>query len=83
MLKAFAPWGHIRAAINLGNPVLARKDGSVTAGVSVDMAHELGHHLLQRTRGTKATVCRRGDHERRADLQCRRVRKLLLRGAEI
>ena len=45
LLKAFAPWGHIRAAINLGNPVLARKDGSVTAGVSVDMAHELGHRL--------------------------------------
>ncbi len=47
------------------------------------LAHELGHHLLQRTRGTKAKVCRHGDHERRADLQTRRNRRLSQRGTEI
>ncbi|KQQ40094.1 ABC transporter substrate-binding protein [Duganella sp. Leaf126] len=39
---AFAPTGTLRAAINLGNPILAhRGDGATPAGVSVDLAHEL------------------------------------------
>ena len=45
--KDMAPAGKLRAAINLGNPVLARKD-AVTGelrGVSVDLARELGRRL--------------------------------------
>ncbi len=42
-----APTGRLRAAINLGNPVLAQKDPSSgePRGVSVDMANELGRRL--------------------------------------
>jgi polar amino acid transport system substrate-binding protein len=45
--SALAPRGSLRAAINLGNPVLARKDRATGAprGVSVDLAHELGRRL--------------------------------------
>ena len=40
------------------------------------LAHELGHHLLQAHRGKRiGTVCRRSDHERRAELQSRRVKR--------
>lgn len=44
---AFAPAGVLRAAINLGNPILAaRHAGSgEVSGVSVDIAHELARHL--------------------------------------
>lgn len=42
------------------------------------LAHELGHHLFQHHRGKRsAKLCRHSDHERRADLHSRRVRKIL------
>ncbi|QND72905.1 transporter substrate-binding domain-containing protein [Tardiphaga robiniae] len=46
-LIELAPTGIIRAAINTGNPVLARKGttGSDPTGVSVDLALELGRRL--------------------------------------
>ncbi len=47
VIHDLAPTGTLRAAINLGNPVLARRDardGSL-AGVSVDLARELGRRL--------------------------------------
>lgn len=42
-----APAGKLRAAINLGNPVLAQKDAvsGELRGVSVDLARELGRRL--------------------------------------
>ena len=41
-----APTGKLRAAINLGNPILASKDSSgQPQGVSVDLARELGKRL--------------------------------------
>jgi polar amino acid transport system substrate-binding protein len=42
-----APHGTLRAAINLGNPVLARRDPATGAlvGVSVDLARALGRRL--------------------------------------
>ena len=45
--KAIAPKGSLRAAINLGNPVLAQKDPATgePRGVSVDLARELGRRL--------------------------------------
>lgn len=44
--SAFAPTGTLRAAINLGNPILAyRDDQGVAAGVSVDLARELARNL--------------------------------------
>jgi polar amino acid transport system substrate-binding protein len=44
---ALAPTGTLRAAINLGNPVLAQRDPATGAprGVSVDLAQELGRRL--------------------------------------
>ena len=42
---ALAPTGRLRASINLGNPVLARRDGATVAGVSVDLARSLGAEL--------------------------------------
>jgi polar amino acid transport system substrate-binding protein len=46
VVKEFAPSGTLRAAINLGNPILANKDASGQPfGVSVDMARELGKRL--------------------------------------
>jgi polar amino acid transport system substrate-binding protein len=43
---AFTPTGRLRAAINLGNPILARKaDGGGACGVSVDLAGELAKLL--------------------------------------
>ena len=46
LLSALAPGGRIRAAINVGNPILARRqaDGSA-AGVSVDLAQHLAAQL--------------------------------------
>src|SRR5204862_2003270 len=42
-----APTGKLRAAINLGNPILAQKDPATgeAGGVSVDIARELGRRL--------------------------------------
>jgi polar amino acid transport system substrate-binding protein len=46
LVKEFAPSGSLRAAINLGNPILANKDGNgQPVGVSVDLARELGKRL--------------------------------------
>lgn len=46
------------------------------------LAHELGHHMLQRKKGKQYTlVCRRGDHERLADLFSRRALKQARGGA--
>ena len=44
---SFAPAGHLRASINLGNPILAKLDGATAkpCGVSVDLAMELGRRL--------------------------------------
>ena len=47
IVSAFAPLGRLRASINLGNPVLARRDaydGSVR-GVSIDLAQDLADRL--------------------------------------
>jgi polar amino acid transport system substrate-binding protein len=40
-----APTGTLRAAINLGNPVLAQGDPEHPAGVTVDLARELAGRL--------------------------------------
>ena len=40
-----APTGALRASINLGNPVLAQGTPAGPAGVTVDLAHELGRRL--------------------------------------
>lgn len=43
---AFAPSGRLRAAINLGNPILAhRLDAGGAGGVSVDLAHAFAQRL--------------------------------------
>jgi polar amino acid transport system substrate-binding protein len=43
---ALAPSGRLRASINLGNPILARREGSDgAAGVSVDLARTLAEQL--------------------------------------
>jgi polar amino acid transport system substrate-binding protein len=46
-MTAFAPGGTLRAAINLGNPVLAGRDevSGEPAGVSVDLAREFAGRL--------------------------------------
>lgn len=45
--NVLAPSGHLRAAINFGNGVLAQRDAQTGAprGVSVDLARELGRRL--------------------------------------
>jgi len=47
IVARFAPTGTLRAAINLGNPILAGSDPSTGAprGVSVDLARALGERL--------------------------------------
>lgn len=47
VLADLAPTGKLRAAINLGNPILASKDSVTGAlrGVSVDLSHELARRL--------------------------------------
>jgi polar amino acid transport system substrate-binding protein len=47
VINAFTPTGKLRASINLGNPVLARRDPVTqeAVGVSVDMAYALGQRL--------------------------------------
>ena len=44
---ALAPTGRLRASINLGNPVLARRDATtgVVAGVSIDLARALADEI--------------------------------------
>lgn len=42
LVADLAPTGVLRASINLGNPVLAQGTPDAPAGVSVDLAHELG-----------------------------------------
>lgn len=46
-VRELTPQGHLRVAINLGNPVLAQKNPETGApqGVSVELAHELAHRL--------------------------------------
>ena len=47
VIADLAPSGTLRAAINFGNPILARRDPVTGApsGVSVDLARELGRRL--------------------------------------
>ena len=47
VVRALAPDGRLRAAINFGNPILANKDAKTCepVGVSVDLARELGRRL--------------------------------------
>jgi polar amino acid transport system substrate-binding protein len=46
LIKALAPHGPLRAAINLGNPVLAkREDSGALSGVTVTLAQELARRL--------------------------------------
>jgi polar amino acid transport system substrate-binding protein len=47
LIKLIAPTGVLRASINLGNPLLAKRDGpsGQAAGVSVDLARELAAQL--------------------------------------
>lgn len=49
LVKAFAPTGRLRACINLGNPILARRDAAApqggVSGVSVDLATRLAARL--------------------------------------
>jgi polar amino acid transport system substrate-binding protein len=40
-----APTGALRAAINFGNPVLARRDAGAPGGISADLARELARQL--------------------------------------
>ncbi|MDQ2138579.1 ABC transporter substrate-binding protein [Alcaligenaceae bacterium B3P038] len=46
LITAFTPTGILRATINLGNPILARRDDDGTpVGVSVDLAHAFAQRL--------------------------------------
>ncbi len=47
MASAFAPTGRLRAAINLGNPILANRNPATGQpfGVSIDLANELARQL--------------------------------------
>lgn len=47
VIKTFAPTGTLRASINLGNPVLARKDAQTgqVLGVSIDLAQAIADRL--------------------------------------
>ena len=47
LIRALAPGGRLRAAINLGNPILAHRDPVTgdAGGVSVDLARALGREL--------------------------------------
>ncbi len=49
--KDLAPNGVLRAAINLGNPVLAQGTPAAPAGVTVDIARELGARLGELAEG--------------------------------
>lgn len=45
VIRDLAPGGVLRAAINLGNPVLAQGTAAAPAGVTVDIAREIGARL--------------------------------------
>jgi polar amino acid transport system substrate-binding protein len=46
LIKAFAPTGVLRASLNMGNPVLANRDGQGKPfGISIDLAMQLGKKL--------------------------------------
>lgn len=46
VIAAFTPNGHMRASINLGNPILANRNAAgMPCGVSVDLARAFGEHL--------------------------------------
>jgi polar amino acid transport system substrate-binding protein len=47
LVASFTPTGHLRASINLGNPILANKDPATgrPVGVSVDLAHAFAERL--------------------------------------
>ncbi|VTU26572.1 ABC transporter substrate-binding protein [Variovorax sp. PBL-E5] len=47
VVSAFTPSGQLRASINLGNPILARKDATTgaPAGVSIDLARAFADRL--------------------------------------
>lgn len=46
LLSTLAPRGHLRASINTGNPILARRDADgQAAGVSVDLARRFAQHV--------------------------------------
>lgn len=47
LVAAFAPTGRLRAAINLGNPILANRDlrSGEPVGVSIDLAREFAQRL--------------------------------------
>lgn len=46
LLSAFAPTGRLRASINVGNPILAKREpGGMASGVSVDLARALAAQL--------------------------------------
>ncbi|MFD0822254.1 transporter substrate-binding domain-containing protein, partial [Micromonospora zhanjiangensis] len=46
LVTVFAPTGVLRAAINVGNPILANRNaGGDVEGVSVDLAREFGRRL--------------------------------------
>ncbi len=44
-IAELAPTGALRAAINFGNPVLARRDAETPGGISADLARELARRL--------------------------------------
>ena len=46
LLAAFAPTGRLRASINVGNPILAKREpGGSASGVSIDLARALAAQL--------------------------------------
>jgi hypothetical protein len=52
-----APAGVLRAAINLGNPVLAQGTPAAPSGVTVDLAREIGARLgLSRSTSSASTA---------------------------
>ena len=47
IVKDLAPTGKLRASINVGNPILAKRDGpnATPYGVSIDLAQQLAKEL--------------------------------------
>lgn len=47
IINDLAPTGKLRASINVGNPILAKRDavGATPYGVSIDLAMQLGKEL--------------------------------------
>jgi polar amino acid transport system substrate-binding protein len=44
-VAGFTPTGRLRASINVGNPILAAREGNTARGVSVDLARALAQRL--------------------------------------